>query len=151
MNPPYVNTSPASSDAPKPMDMPRVVRTGRIMLFVLGGIQAVVGLLLVTAATLGVGEGTGSLLPDYPEGAYVRGVLPLVLGSAALAVGARFRSGGRGVRIGAMAIAVLILLRGAIEVAVDQTLPLGSLIFGLPLLIYSTKKEAVAWFARPRA
>ncbi|MFF7729651.1 hypothetical protein [Streptomyces sp. NPDC008001] len=141
---PYA-TPPAPVQMPAQMPMPSRVKTARTMLFVLGGLQTLGGVLLTALAAVGAPDGQ-----ELTRGqAYATGVVGLVLGVASFVVASRFRSGGNGVRIAAAVIGGLILANALISLAMGKLTGGPGLALGALVLVNCLAKESAAWFRRP--
>ncbi|MFI5620600.1 hypothetical protein [Streptomyces sp. NPDC051567] len=139
-----------------PLRMPGLLRTARVLLFVIGGLQILLGLLMCVGAavisgstgTEGIGSGlTGALLVGI-------GLVLVVSGGLAVFLGAKFANGGNGIRITTIVFGALGGLSslsnfaggssgaaagGGISVAVSCII-LASVVTG----------PGAAWFKRPR-
>lgn len=137
-----------------PMQMPGIVQTARVLLFILIGFQflaAVIFGILIAAA--GSSDGDTGLVAGVVAGI---AVLMLALGSLSVFLGVKMRNGRGGIRIGTMVYASLMILgslvnigRGLSETAASGALGgIISLAFGITILVAMIRGGA--WFNRPR-
>lgn len=130
------------------------VKAARVLLFVLGGLGTLGGL-LVTAGGAMLGnadvkktiEDQGGLPDGVSAGLLVAlGVFSLALSIASIVVGAKFASGASGVRVAAIVCGALNLIAGIFY------LPLGSvwIVGGGLIAAFAAMKDGAAWFGRPR-
>ncbi|MEU7133803.1 hypothetical protein [Streptomyces sp. NPDC046261] len=117
------------------------MRSARISLFVLAAFGIPVGALILAATAVGL-EGA----PDV-----VTGTMTFTGGVAAFFLAARFRTGGTGIRNGAVALGAIIVAQDALRLVVDGALPLSTVVFAAPILLGCLKKEGTAWFRSPKA
>ncbi|WUD73637.1 DUF2076 domain-containing protein [Streptomyces sp. NBC_00510] len=133
-----------------PEVMPSSARTARAMLFVLGGLQILGGLLLLLgAAALKSVDDTDEL--TMPIGlVYVMGVLFLAFAVLSIGMGAKYRTGGNGTRIGSIVIGVLVALSSVATMISGAFLLLAPLALSVLLIVFAAKAETAAWFKRPQ-
>ncbi|MDX2648915.1 hypothetical protein PV341_36185 [Streptomyces sp. PA03-1a] len=154
--PPYGYPQQPQSHAPfaaypgGPEVMPSSARTARAMLFVLGGLQILGGLLLLLgAAALKSVDDTDEL--TMPIGlVYVMGVLFLAFAVLSIGMGAKYRTGGNGTRIGSIVIGVLVALSSVATMISGAFLLLAPLALSVLLIVFAAKAETAAWFKRPQ-
>ncbi|WP_431950439.1 hypothetical protein [Actinacidiphila sp. bgisy167] len=134
-----------------PAVMPSSAKAARAMLFALGVMQVLAGLsLLVAAVTLKIADGSDSvnMLPIWLVCAL--GVLFLAFAVLSFALGARYRTGGSGTRVGSILIGALF------APSCVAAMPTGAFVLLLPvvlcvvLIVCAAQSETAAWFKRPR-
>ncbi|MGW2641416.1 hypothetical protein [Streptomyces sp. NPDC001348] len=142
-----------------PMEMPGLIKTARVLLFILAGLQFLVGLGLGVAAgaaqdvSNGVGSGddtgtaTGLLI--------VFALLMVALGSLSIFLGVKFKNGGSGIRITTIVYASLMLLGSLVNIVkgAGGSGTFGgvvSLAFAGIILASMVNSAASAWFNRPK-
>ncbi|MFE4862102.1 hypothetical protein [Streptomyces sp. NPDC056670] len=131
--------------------MPRTVRTARILLYIVGGLNALSGLLVLTAAAA-VSTGTVTdpeLAHRSAPVLYLLACLTLALGSVATVLAARFRSGRNGVRTGAIAIGALLAVHGLINLLAGQIVSGPVVALGAFVILNCRAQDAIAYFRRP--
>ncbi|MEU2062279.1 hypothetical protein [Streptomyces sp. NPDC013455] len=142
-----------------PMEMPGLMKTARVLLFILAGFQLLFGLLAgaLIGAAQDVSNGVGS--GDSTDGLAGLGFLlaGLLLGLGALSIflGVKFRNGGSGIRITTIVYASLMILGGISNMVKGGN---GSATFGGLIslamagiiLASMVTSSASAWFNRPR-
>ncbi|MGK5544876.1 hypothetical protein ACSNOH_09095 [Streptomyces sp. URMC 127] len=133
--------------APVAMEMPRGVRTARIGLYVLGGLNVLGGVLMLGVAGSGAAGAGGASAAQL----VATGSVGLVLSVVAFVVAAKFRSGGNGVRITGAVVGGLVLLNALLALATGQLTGGPGLAMGALVLVGCLKKEAADWFTRPRS
>ncbi|MFE0625405.1 hypothetical protein ACFW3D_00380 [Streptomyces sp. NPDC058864] len=133
-----------------PEVMPSSARAARAMLFVLGGMQILGGLLLLLgAAALKSVDDTDELA--MPIGlVYVMGVLFLAFAVLSIGMGAKYRTGGNGTRIGSIVIGVLVALSSVATMFSGAFLLIAPLALSVLLIVFAAKAETAAWFRRPQ-
>ncbi|GAA0352250.1 hypothetical protein [Streptomyces blastmyceticus] len=147
---PYGHPAPQGAYGPyipEPMQMPRAARTTRILLFVIGGLYALVGPVLITVAAavddLGKADVSRAAL-------YATGTFTLAVGVVAVVVAALFRKGGNGVRVTAMVIGWIMIANAVIALTAGQAGFMAGFVSGILIVSNCLKKDTVAWFGRPR-
>ncbi|MFI8203116.1 hypothetical protein [Streptomyces sp. NPDC085937] len=146
-----------------PVIMPGSVKAARVMLYVLGGFQAIGGLLMVLASSW-FADQLEELISDDPAftaedadtvasvGAGVMIVLGLiVLAFAAWAIftAAKFATGRGGVRVSAIIYASLVTLFSVINLLGANVFALISLILGILIIVFCANRNGSYWFNRP--
>ncbi|MEE1927968.1 hypothetical protein V1J52_07125 [Streptomyces sp. TRM 70351] len=136
---------------PVPTTLPGKLNVLRILMFVAGGLQGLVSLFILIAA-IGAGEefadgfeeGMGGGFDVAPSVFVVLGLIFLVHAVLGIVLGARFRSGGPGVRTGSIVWASFLTLFGLIA------LPIGVLwmALGVTGIVFLAQGEAGRWFKR---
>ncbi len=147
---PYGHPAPQGAYGPyvpEPLQMPRGAKATRILLFVIGGLYALVGPVLITVATavddLGKADASRAAL-------YATGTFTLAVGIVALVVAALFRKGGNGIRITAVVIGGIMVANAVLALAAGQTGFMAGCVSGIVIVANCLKKDTVAWFKRPR-
>ncbi|MFD7323756.1 hypothetical protein ACFV9D_22085 [Streptomyces sp. NPDC059875] len=137
------------------MEMPGGVKSARVMLWILGGLQ-VIGALMIFVMSFAVEElakdsGASSadaeMFSDFGQGLLIFvGVLVLVFAVLAMVLAAKFKSGGNGVRICSIVYGAFLVVSGVFS------LPGGivSLVLGILIIVFVAKADGAAWFNRPR-
>ncbi|WP_416984102.1 hypothetical protein [Streptomyces sp. T028] len=137
-----------------PMQMPGIIQTARVLLFILAGFQflaAVIFGILVAVASSADSD------VDIVAGVVAAiALLMLALGALSIFLGVKMRNGRGGIRIGTMIYASLMILGSLVNIGqgVSQTAASGalggiiSLAFGITILVGMIKGGD--WFNRPR-
>ncbi|MEU1182205.1 hypothetical protein ABZ464_32125 [Streptomyces sp. NPDC005820] len=137
-----------------PMQMPGLVTTARVLLFILAGFQflaaVIFGILLAVAGDADTDTG---LVAGVVAGV---AVLMLALGSLSIFLGVKMRNGRGGIRIGTMIYASLMILGSLVNIGqgVSETAASGalggliSLAFGITIMVAMIRSGD--WFNRPR-
>ncbi|MER5887497.1 hypothetical protein ABT160_27090 [Streptomyces sp. NPDC001941] len=134
------------------LPMPGPVKTSRVLLYVIGGLNVLGGVLLLLAGAAQSGE----LLEADGEGLsaaglYLGGLLSLALAGVAIVLAARFRSGRQGVRIGAAVVGGLVAANGLLSAVTGSGgLSVAGIALGGITLVNCLKGEAAGYFGRPR-
>lgn len=141
------------------MEMPGLIKTARVLLFILAGFQLLAGVFIGIAAGFaqdisnGVGAGDET---SIAAGALIGiAVLVLAIGALSIFLGVKFKTGGSGIRITTIVYASLMLL-GSLTNIVNGgggSATFGgiiSLVFGGIILAAMVNGAASAWFNRPR-
>lgn len=138
-----------------PMVMPGGVKAARVMLFVVGGLGLIGAVFLFIAAAAfdemvenssAAGADTAGLADLGAGLVAVVGVLALVVAGLGILLGAKFSTGGNGVRIGTIVYGAFMILGGVLQ------LPVGilQLVLGILVVVFVAKSDGNAWFNRPR-
>lgn len=149
--PPYPTGSDAAPAGPYPyaapmfQQMPKPVRTARVLIYVLGGIQFVsAGLMALLVAAVG-DELSG------PAGMYyAQAGVSFCFGVALVILASKFRTGTNPVRITAIVLAAIMVLSGlvmAVQGGVQGLLPM---LLSVLVINSLRRQEAQGWFTRPR-
>ncbi|MEU5596514.1 hypothetical protein [Streptomyces sp. NPDC020298] len=142
-----------------PMEMPGLIKTARVLLFILAGLQFLAGLGIGVVAgaaqdaSNGIGSGddtstaTGLLI--------FFALLMLALGSLSIFLGVKFKNGGSGIRITTIVYASLMLLGSLVNITrgAGGSGTFGgvvSLAFAGIILASMVNSAASAWFNRPK-
>ncbi|MFF4586886.1 hypothetical protein [Streptomyces sp. NPDC001388] len=139
-----------------PMQMPGIVQTARVLLFVLAGFQFLAA--VIFGILIGV-AGSSDSLDDSGDAAAgvvaLVALLMLALGSLSVFLGVKMRNGRGGIRVTTMVYASLMILgsvvnivRGAMATGAGAFGGVISLAFGITIL--SAMISGGAWFSRPR-
>ncbi|MFF7368145.1 hypothetical protein [Streptomyces tricolor] len=142
-----------------PMEMPGLMKTARVLLFILAGFQILFGLIAGVAigAAQDVSNGVGS--GDETDGlaglGFLLAGLLLALGALSIFLGVKFKNGGSGIRITTIVYAALMILGGISNIVTGEG---GSATFGGLIslamagiiLASMVTGSASAWFNRPR-
>ncbi|GHB17642.1 MULTISPECIES: hypothetical protein [Streptomyces] len=142
-----------------PMEMPGLMKTARVLLFILAGLQILFGIIagIAVGAVQDVSNGVGS--GDDTDtlaglGFFVAALL-VGLGALSIFLGVKFKNGGSGIRITTIVYASLMILGGLVNTVQGGG---GSGTFGglISLAIAGiilasmVNGAASAWFNRPR-
>ncbi|MBO1285016.1 hypothetical protein B9W68_19755 [Streptomyces sp. CS227] len=143
---------------PMKPEMPGLMKTARVLLFIVAGLQILVGLLFGVAigAAKDVANGMDTDAANGLVGlGYVLVFLLLALAVLAIVLGVKFSTGGSGIRITTIVYASLMLLGSLSNLFAGEG---GSATFGgiIALAIYGiilaamVNSQASVWFNRPR-
>ncbi|UJW28894.1 hypothetical protein L3Q67_27040 [Saccharothrix sp. AJ9571] len=137
---------------PTGMDMPGLMRGVRVLLFVMGGMQLTVGV-LVAGLLAGIVANAGGSIADAVA---IVGVL-LGLGALSIILGTKFATGGGGVRVTTIVYASLMIVACLGSLGLGDGFGLiftGGPVLGLAcggiILASMVTAQAGAWFNRPR-
>ncbi|MER6049456.1 hypothetical protein ABT168_18705 [Streptomyces sp. NPDC001793] len=152
---PYVGGPMPAAQMPYPTVMPSSVKTARVMLFVLAGLN-LIGLVL-SVVMLGVfskasHEASSSPYADSSAFAVTKGfaiaaiVVIVIFTAAALTLAAQFGNGSNGVRIST------IVFGAGTTLLSFASFPLGLIhtALGITVIVMASKDESKSWFNRPR-
>ncbi|MCQ9130192.1 MULTISPECIES: hypothetical protein [Streptomyces] len=140
-----------------PQEMPGLVKTARVLLFILAGFQFLAGIVIGIAA--GAAQDTSNAFGSGDDSSMATGLiiaialLMLALGSLSIFLGVKFKSGRGGIRVTTIVYASLMIL-GSLANIVNGGGGSGtfggviSLAFGG--IILSAMISGGAWFNRPR-
>ncbi|MEU2107403.1 hypothetical protein ACFWOY_25535 [Streptomyces sp. NPDC058423] len=141
-----------------PMSMPGLMQTARVLLFIVGGLQIILGIIAAfaiaaaqdVADSVGAGEQTGPL-----AGLGFAVVLILLAFAAwAIVLGVKFAKGGNGVRVTTIVYASLFILGSLTNFAAGEASSAVGGVIGLAIggiiLAAMVNSSASAWFNRPR-
>ncbi|MEW2634628.1 hypothetical protein AB0903_24045 [Streptomyces sp. NPDC048389] len=141
-----------------PQEMPGGVKAARVMLFVIGGFQ-VIGAIFAAMAAIGLNEAKNDpalkddlqfqQVADMSVGA-VWFITLLILGWGVLAIvlGAKFGSGGNGIRITALVFGVITAVLGIYPFII---VGLVHTVLAILIAVFVGKSDGAAWFNRQRA
>ncbi|WP_438486329.1 hypothetical protein [Streptomyces sp. S186] len=152
---PYAGGPMPAAQMPYPAVMPSGVKTARVMLFVLAGLN-LIGLVL-SVVMLGVfskasHEAASSPYADSSAFAVTKGfaiaaiVVIVIFTAAAITLAAQFGNGSNGVRIST------IVFGAGTTLLSFASFPLGLIhtALGITVIVMASKEESKAWFSRPR-
>ncbi|MEU0691183.1 hypothetical protein [Streptomyces uncialis] len=142
-----------------PMEMPGLMKTSRVLLFINSGFQILFGLLagiaVGAAQDLSNGVGAGEETDVLAGAGYFAAAFLLGLGALSIFLGVKFSKGGSGIRITTIVYAALMILVGLLWTVGGEG---GSVTFlGIVFLVIAgiilasmVNSQASAWFNRPR-
>ncbi|MFJ8012541.1 hypothetical protein [Streptomyces sp. NPDC096339] len=149
--PPYPGPSPIPGYGPVPVEMPKKVTTLRVLLFVMGGLNTLGGLLVFAAADATT---SGALKESAEFGSaptlYAIGVIALALAAAAITLGALCRNGKNGVRIAVLVLGGLVAVNAVVSLLSGEGANGVGIALSAFLIINANSDEAKQWFNRPR-
>ncbi|SFQ74489.1 hypothetical protein SAMN05421810_1189 [Amycolatopsis arida] len=146
------NSSYGYPGHPTGMDMPGLMRGARVLLFVMGGMQLTVGV-LVASLLAGIVANAGGSIADAVA------IVSVLLGLGALSIilGTKFATGGGGVRVTTIVYASLMIVACLGSLGLGDGFGLiftGGPVIGLAcggiILALMVTAQAGAWFNRPR-
>ncbi|MCZ1007931.1 hypothetical protein [Streptomyces lydicus] len=139
-----------------PVAMPSGVKTARVLLFVLSGVNFI-GLILSVMGLSGVSKAShnvssysttdGVTAIDFSKGLLIAVIVLIVVFTVvAITLALQFTNGGNGVRVGSIVFGVGTLILSLC------TFPLGLVhtILGVMVIAFISKDESKYWFNRPR-
>jgi hypothetical protein len=135
-----------------PMQMPGMVKTGRVLLFVFSGLQVLggIGSLIGGAAV----SSSDEMYSGLAGGVLVfTGIVLLAFAAWGIFLGVKFSTGGQGIRITTIVYASLLILFSLLNVANGAAGVLPAIIgLGISgtLLASVVQSQAAAWFNRPK-
>ncbi|MFE6623651.1 hypothetical protein ACFZBP_26330 [Streptomyces sp. NPDC008086] len=142
-----------------PMEMPGLMKTARVLLFVLAGFQllfgVIAGIAIGAAQDVSNGVGSGDETDTLAGLGFLIAGLMVALGALSIFLGVKFKNGGSGIRITTIVYAALMILGGIVNMVNGGG---GSATFGglISLAIAGiilasmVNGAASAWFNRPR-
>ncbi|MFF2780117.1 DUF3824 domain-containing protein [Streptomyces sp. NPDC058052] len=144
--------------------MPGGLKAARVMLWIMGILQILVGIGIAVGGTVLVKEadaGANSSAAAAATGLFVgMGVFLLALGIWGVVIAAKCANGGNGIRVSGIVYGSLLTLGGLSNLGLSQaqatvegTNRNGSLIglvLGILIIVFFSKAETGAWFKRPR-
>ncbi|MGW7369646.1 hypothetical protein ACWGI8_41040 [Streptomyces sp. NPDC054841] len=143
-----------------PVEMPGGVKGARVMLFILGACQALMAVLVVAfgAWIMDQIRGAAELSESDADAATGVGMGVMVffaliaLGFAlwAILTGAKFATGGSGIRVSAIVYASIVAAFSLFSLVTGNFLALISLVLGILIIVFCAKSDASVWFGRPR-
>ncbi|MEV7673275.1 hypothetical protein ACWDNT_31330 [Streptomyces sp. NPDC000963] len=137
--------------------MPGGVKAGRVMLWILGVLQVLGGIVMMIAggwiADRMAEESTEFNNTDGAATAVtgvfvVIGVFVLAFGVWAIVMAAKSASGGNGIRISAIVYGSLTTLGSVVNLLGANLFALVSLVLGILIIVFYAKSDAAAWFKR---
>ncbi len=131
--------------------MPGMVKAARVILFVLAGLQIIVGLFMLLGGAAVSNDGTDS----GTGGALIAiALFVLVLAAIGIVLGVRFSKGAGGVRVGTIVYACLMILGGIGDITRGAGVGVVSAIIAFAiggfLLAAMLQSDSSAWFNRQR-
>ncbi|MFD0269869.1 hypothetical protein ACFVGY_25405 [Streptomyces sp. NPDC127106] len=145
-----------------PMQMPGLLKTARVFLYIIAGLQLIVGVFaLLGAAFLSSSDSLGSSSSGDAAAGVIAAIalVSIALAVWAIVLAAKFAKGGNGVRITTIVYSVLFILSSLgnfANLAGSEASP-GSMVggvvglaIGVLVLVAAVNKDSVAWFNRPR-
>ncbi|MDH2389468.1 hypothetical protein QCN29_11815 [Streptomyces sp. HNM0663] len=140
-----------------PTEMPGGVKAARVMLFIIGGFQVLgAALFAFTGAAISAAKDDPTLkddvqfqqLADYSAGAiYAIAFIVLLWGVLAIFLGAKFGSGGNGIRITAMVFGIITAILGIYPFVI---VGLVHTVLAILIAVFVGKSDGGAWFNRQR-
>ncbi|WP_069771304.1 hypothetical protein [Streptomyces sp. LUP30] len=140
-----------------PQEMPGLVKTARVLLFILSGLQILAGIFigivggLMQDASNGIGSGDDT---GTATGVLVGvGLLMLALGALSIFLGVKFKTGGGGIRVTTIVYSSLMILGSLVNIVNGAG---GSGTFGGLIslafggIILAAMISGGSWFSRPR-
>jgi hypothetical protein len=140
------------------MQMPGIVKAARVMLFVLGGLQALGGVVMLAASAWfasNMEDFTDSSLSDSEKNSATGviiafGIVILAFAFWAIFTAAKFNTGRSGIRVSAIVYASVILLFSVISLLMANIFALVSLVLAILIIVFCAKQEGGQWFKRPQ-
>ncbi|MFD0371963.1 hypothetical protein [Streptomyces sp. NPDC059071] len=140
-----------------PTEMPGGLKAARVMLFVIGGLQ-VIGAIFAALAAVGVSAAKNDpalkddvqfqQVADWSAGAvWAVALLILAWGVLAIVLGAKFGSGGNGVRVTAIVFGVITAVLGIYPFVL---IGLAHTVMAILVVVFAAKSDGAAWFNRQR-
>ncbi|WP_225803962.1 hypothetical protein [Streptomyces sp. NK15101] len=137
--------------------MPGGVKAARVMLWILGVLQVIIGIALAAAGGWFADQLADSSSEfDNTDGAaaavtgifVVIGVIVLAFGVWAIMMAVKSATGGNGVRISAIVYGSLSTLGSLVNLLGGNVFALVSLALGIMIIVFYAKSDAAAWFNR---
>ncbi|GHH77979.1 hypothetical protein GCM10018793_27390 [Streptomyces sulfonofaciens] len=141
------------------MEMPGLMKTARVLLFILSGFQILAGLIVGIAIgalqDVSNGVGSGDDTSTVATIGILVGVLLVALGALSIFLGVKFKTGAGGIRITTIVYASLMILGGIGNMVggANGSATFGGLIslaFAGIILAAMVNSQASTWFNRPR-
>lgn len=140
-----------------PTEMPGGVKAARVMLFVIAGLQ-VIGAIFAGLAAIGISAAKDDptlkddvqfqQVADWGVGAvWAITVVILAWGALAIVLGAKFGSGGNGVRITTMVFGIITAVLGIYPFVI---VGLAHTVLAILIAVFVGKSDGGAWFNRAR-
>ncbi|MCL8011713.1 hypothetical protein [Streptomyces sp. AS02] len=142
-----------------PVEMPGLMKTARVLLFILSGFQILFGLIagiaVGAAQDLSNGVGSGDDTDALAGLGFLAAALLVGLGALSIFLGVKFKNGGNGIRITTIVYASLMILGGILNIVngANGSATFGGLIslaIAGVILASMVNSAATAWFSRPR-
>ncbi|MFK4144280.1 hypothetical protein [Streptomyces sp. NPDC004065] len=149
--------------APVPQTMPGGVKAARVMLFVLGGLQALGGVMMMVASAWfadkfeeAVSGDSSVSAEDANRIANIGAGVMIVIGAIVLAfafwaifTGAKFATGRGGVRVSAIVYGSVVTLFSVLSLLGANVFALVSIVLGILIIVFCANRAGGAWFNRP--
>ncbi|NEB76560.1 hypothetical protein G3I40_15185 [Streptomyces sp. SID14478] len=145
-----------------PTSMPGGVKAARIMLYVLGGFQAVFGLIMIVASAKvadyiednltdsGASAQDVNNVSDFSTGLLIGlGVVTLAFAAWGILTAVKFSSGRGGIRVSAIVYASAVIAISLLNLLGANLFALISLVLGILIVVFCAKQDGGAWFKRP--
>ncbi|MGW2489668.1 hypothetical protein ACWCV9_20970 [Streptomyces sp. NPDC001606] len=146
-----------------PMEMPGSVKAARVFLFILGGFQAVGGVVMFAASAWfasrfkdlmssenNVSSADADKAASIGAGVIiVFGVIVLAFALWAILTGMKFSKGRGGVRVSAIIYASLVTLFSLLSLLGANVFALLSLVLGILIIVFCANSNGSSWFNRP--
>ncbi|MEU8776721.1 hypothetical protein [Streptomyces sp. NPDC048606] len=167
----YPGAAPAYPGGPggfpgAPVEMPGGVKGARVMLYILGGLQALGGVFMMIAsawvadmiseaagstANSGLSSSDADTAAAFGAGAMI-GLGVVVLGFAlwGILTAAKLGKGRGGVRVSGIIYASVVVLFSLISLVGANVFALISLVLGILIIVFLAKGDASSYFGRPR-
>ncbi|MCX4643665.1 hypothetical protein ACWGDS_22665 [Streptomyces sp. NPDC055059] len=142
-----------------PIEMPGLMKTARVLLFILAGFQllfgVIAGIAVGAAQDVSNGVGSGDATDTLAGLGFLVAALMVALGALSIFLGVKFKNGGSGIRITTIVYASLMIIGGLVNTISGGG---GSATFGglISLAIAGiilgsmVNSAASTWFNRPR-
>ncbi|MFJ5706228.1 MULTISPECIES: DUF3824 domain-containing protein [unclassified Streptomyces] len=156
---PYGPYPGAPYGAPGMMAMPGTIKAARVMLWIVGILQILVGLGIAVGGSFLVNEvdGSGSSAATAATGLFIgMGVFVAALGIWGVVIAARCANGRGGIRVSGIVYGSLLTLSGLSNLGMAESMgtnrsgSLVGLVIGILIIVFFSKADAGAWFKRPR-
>ncbi|WP_031477582.1 hypothetical protein [Streptomyces bicolor] len=142
-----------------PMEMPGLMKTARVLLFIMAGFQILFGIIagiaIGAAQDVSNGVGSGDDTDALAGLGFLAAALLVGLGALSIFLGVKFKNGGSGIRITTIVYASLMILGGIVNIVngAGGSTTFGGLISlaiaGI-ILASMVNSASTAWFSRPR-
>ncbi len=146
-----------------PVEMPGGVKGARIILYILGGLQVVFGLIAIVASAwiadmISGADTSGSLSSTDTENAAAVGagiaigigVVTLLFAGWAILTAVKLDKGRSGVRISGIIYGSVTVLVSLINLLGANVFALISLVLGILIIVFLAKSDASQYFSRPQ-
>ncbi|MFI6015467.1 hypothetical protein ACIBAG_43030 [Streptomyces sp. NPDC051243] len=142
-----------------PMEMPGLMKTARVLLFIMAGFQILFGLIagvaVGAAQDVSNGVGSGDDTDALAGLGFLAAGLLLALGALSIFLGVKFKNGGSGIRITTIVYASLMILGGILNIVngANGSATFGGLIslaIAGVILASMVNSASTAWFNRPK-
>lgn len=157
---PYGPYPGAPYGAPGMMTMPGTVKAARVMLWIIGILQILLGIAIAVGGSVlvnEVDEGSGSSAAAAATGMFIgMGVFLAALGTWGVVIAARCAKGGGAIRVSGIVYGSLLTLSGLSNLGMAESMGTnrnGSVVglaLGILIIVFFSKADAGAWFKRPR-